>query len=582
MLKMVHQLTLAGLALVLFGGLLSPVLAQAASTDAGGTETTNTSSTTTNYPISSIDGLYATYLSANGSKKVYAFPQDPKSYTKADFFGNDGGDSFIKGTDAPHGIASTIRSKMVTYVKDGISLTPNETVGELMNNNTPNTPEEISQARNTMYWMAWMLKMYAEQQTNSFNSNAALHEYTRALPQRPLPSLKPLSEDDLSSLITTMGQLLCPTLYISDDPTSFPTFHDLAQINPEASASALTTLMSTPVINFLTKQGDGYSLDYKIFTILTTADTFFLGPESSTSTATSQPVTVHYVDDQGNTLKPDKTLTGALGAAYEADPLTIDGYTLSKTTGTESGTFSGTAQSVTYTYTTVSKGAIISPTQKVGLYATPDFSSNTRKQWYAKKSRMNRPMFRVTGTAKSKNGTPRYQVIDVNSQGKTAGQTGYMTTNTADVTPTYYATTHNRLTVINPGGINAYGQQNLTQQKAHYQQGQVLTIKNIVNQGLTTRFVLNNGQFITANKKLVQAGTVKLPKRVQAKTAVNRYDTANLTQRNHHYAKRAHATFTVQGWAYSNTNNFSKRDTLRYKVAGGYMTANTHFVRAVD
>jgi len=84
MLKMVHQLTLAGLALVLFGGLLSPVLAQAASTDAGGTETTNTSSTTTNYPISSIDGLYATYLSANGSKKVYAFPQDPKSYTKAD------------------------------------------------------------------------------------------------------------------------------------------------------------------------------------------------------------------------------------------------------------------------------------------------------------------------------------------------------------------------------------------------------------------------------------------------------------------------------------------------------------------
>ncbi|WP_082622305.1 DUF5776 domain-containing protein [Levilactobacillus senmaizukei] len=68
-----------------------------------------------------------------------------------------------------------------------------------------------------------------------------------------------------------------------------------------------------------------------------------------------------------------------------------------------------------------------------------------------------------------------------------------------------------------------------------------------------------------------------MPKRVQAKTAINRYGTANLTKKNKHFAKKS--TFTIKGWAYSNTNNFRKGDTLRYKVAGGYITGNSRFIK---
>lgn len=90
---------------------------------------------------------------------------------------------------------------------------------------------------------------------------------------------------------------------------------------------------------------------------------------------------------------------------------------------------------------------------------------------------------------------------------------------------------------------------------------------------------LSNGKYISANKKLVIAGKYTMPKRVQAKTAINRYGTVNLTKKNKHFAKNS--TFTVKGWAYSNANNFRKGDTLRYKVAGGYITANAHLVKTL-
>ena len=69
-----------------------------------------------------------------------------------------------------------------------------------------------------------------------------------------------------------------------------------------------------------------------------------------------------------------------------------------------------------------------------------------------------------------------------------------------------------------------------------------------------------------------------MPKRVQAKTTLNRYDNVNLTKRNKHYTKKSHATFKVKGWKYSNAHDFSKGYTLRYQVAGGYISGNRQFV----
>jgi len=61
--------------------------------------------------------------------------------------------------------------------------------------------------------------------------------------------------------------------------------------------------------------------------------------------------------------------------------------------------------------------------------------------------------------------------------------------------------------VINKAGVNAYSKKSLTGKRHHYRQGQVLKVKKIVTHNLTTRFVLTNGTYVTANKKLVQ--TVK-------------------------------------------------------------------------
>lgn len=239
-------------------------------------------------------------------------------------------------------------------------------------------------------------------------------------------------------------------------------------------------------------------------------------PPVTPPSETAQPVTVQYLDEQGHRLADDVTLTGALGASYSADPLTFTGYKLTKTEGTATGVFTGQAQTVTFHYapSLVSGGdaatvapinAVVYATKKVGLYRTKNFSNQSRIQWYAKTKRANRPMFVVTGFATSKNGNLRYKVRDVNHQSKTAGKTGYITAKKSYVTSVYYATKQPRIKVINARGINAYSQKSLKTVRHHYRKGQTLKIRKIVQYHKTTRFQLTNGQYVTANKKLVLA-----------------------------------------------------------------------------
>ncbi|MDY1546245.1 MucBP domain-containing protein [Lactiplantibacillus pentosus] len=64
-----------------------------------------------------------------------------------------------------------------------------------------------------------------------------------------------------------------------------------------------------------------------------------------------QPVTASYQDENGQTLKPDVTHTGEIGAAYQTEALEIPGYDLVKTTGNASGAFTKEPQTVVYIYT---------------------------------------------------------------------------------------------------------------------------------------------------------------------------------------------------------------------------------------
>ncbi|MBC1937500.1 hypothetical protein HCA69_14070 [Listeria grandensis] len=65
----------------------------------------------------------------------------------------------------------------------------------------------------------------------------------------------------------------------------------------------------------------------------------------------AQPVTVQYVDDQGQALTQEETLTGAFGAPYQAEVKTIPGYQLTSLPSNHTGTFQAVAQTVRFVYT---------------------------------------------------------------------------------------------------------------------------------------------------------------------------------------------------------------------------------------
>ncbi|MGX6429606.1 DUF5776 domain-containing protein [Levilactobacillus yonginensis] len=223
----------------------------------------------------------------------------------------------------------------------------------------------------------------------------------------------------------------------------------------------------------------------------------------------------------------------------------------------------------------------LSATQKIGLYSHKNFSAANRLAWFAKKTQMKQPTFLVTGVTTSKAGNQRYQVRDANRHSQTYGETGYVTTKADYVTASYYQNAPRTVTVINPGGINGYGSAGLSQPQVAYAQGKQLAVKKIVTHGKTPRLLLTNGKYISGNRHFVVAGKYSVPVQVRVKTAVNRYANVNLTQRKQHYPQRAHHTFRILGWDYSQGQNTTTAGTLRYRVAGGYITANPRLVAAV-
>ena len=245
-------------------------------------------------------------------------------------------------------------------------------------------------------------------------------------------------------------------------------------------------------------------------------DTILLDVKAPNPTPVQQgTVTTHYVDQQGNELATDDVQKGDVGSSYSTTQKNISGYTLSKVKGNSTGSYTSGNIDVTYVYsknvtpnpnpTPVKKGQAVYAIKKIGLYSNKNFSKNDRKVWYNKVKRTERPMFVVTGYSYSKNGNLRYKVRDVNHGKKTDKLSGYITANKKYVLPVYYSTLpkSKKVTVINPKGINAYKSVNLTGKSVHYKKGKTLKVVKFEKHNLTTRYVLSNGYYITANKKLI-------------------------------------------------------------------------------
>lgn len=72
---------------------------------------------------------------------------------------------------------------------------------------------------------------------------------------------------------------------------------------------------------------------------------------NNTPTPTQEgTVTVNYQDENGSTLAPSETLTGAVGDTFNTTQKDIDGYNYKKVLGNTSGSFTKESQEVTYIY----------------------------------------------------------------------------------------------------------------------------------------------------------------------------------------------------------------------------------------
>ncbi|MGF2385590.1 DUF5776 domain-containing protein [Lentilactobacillus otakiensis] len=154
------------------------------------------------------------------------------------------------------------------------------------------------------------------------------------------------------------------------------------------------------------------------------------------------------------------------------------------------------------------KGTAVYSTKAIYMYSDPTFSKSDRIAKYTKRTRTNRPMFVVTGYARSKSGALRYKVRDVNKHSKYYGKTGYITAKKNYVLNVYYQTMpkNKTITVIDKKGVNSYKTVSLKGKSTHYKKGTRLHVKKLVKHDLTTRYQLTNGHYVSANKKLVIQG----------------------------------------------------------------------------
>ncbi|WP_283679208.1 DUF5776 domain-containing protein [Lentilactobacillus sp. Marseille-Q4993] len=134
--------------------------------------------------------------------------------------------------------------------------------------------------------------------------------------------------------------------------------------------------------------------------------------------------------------------------------------------------------------------------KEVNLFSEANLTNMTVS--YAKASRNKSPMFKVIGMFKNSNNDLVYQLKNTVS-----GDQGYVLNDSNVIVNAYYTKKATQIKVINPKGVNQYASKNLTHFQKHHKKGAKVKVSKVVKLGDTTRFVLKNGGYITANKKLV-------------------------------------------------------------------------------
>lgn len=111
--------------------------------------------------------------------------------------------------------------------------------------------------------------------------------------------------------------------------------------------------VKTPAINGYTYKSSDKALTGK-FTTSAQSVTLTYAKDSK-PVEEAKPVTVGFVDEKGNSIRPNETLTGKLGESFNIKTPKIEGYTYKDSSAPLSGKFTTTAQNVTLTYVKDSK-----------------------------------------------------------------------------------------------------------------------------------------------------------------------------------------------------------------------------------
>jgi len=205
--------------------------------------------------------------------------------------------------------------------------------------------------------------------------------------------------------------------------------------------------------------------------------------------------------------------------------------------------------------------------QKLYRYSHATFTNNRRVQAHAKKVKAHAPVFTVVGKTTSKNGAARYKLDDGTHITAKSNYDGKL----------YWLGNYKKMHVTNAKGINTYKSTTFSKKQKHVKQGTTVKVKKVTSKNGMTRYQLANGQYITGNKKFVSPTKPKQVKRVKAKTTVRVYKDVNLNKVVKTYKKGS--VINVKGWDHSRGDVHHVSGVKRYKVAGGYITANSKYVK---
>lgn len=210
----------------------------------------------------------------------------------------------------------------------------------------------------------------------------------------------------------------------------------------------------------------------------------------------------------------------------------------------------------------------------INTYWTPVFHKKEIISHHAAKSHVYAHVFYIDKLVRNKNGVLRYKLANG----------GYITANPANVSNAIWeGTNYKTMYVTSPKGIyqyhsiSAHGDNDRVK---FHPQGSALKVVGLSKDDIPS-YQLADGDYIIDSKTTISPNKPKTPAKVKATGSINVYSDVNLKHRVKHYSAKAKHTFAVKGFDYSNGDIISKGNTLRYKVAGGYISGNKKLVKPV-